>query len=108
MTLTCQRCLQAVEVDLAVARAFRFVADEDRAAAEDMDADEEVLATTRSLDLPALVEDELLLALPLVPRHDGACPQPLPQAAAASAQEEAPRQRPFEALAALKGRRSPH
>jgi uncharacterized protein len=33
----------------------------------------------RALDLRALVEDELILALPMVPRHD-VCPEPLPLA----------------------------
>jgi uncharacterized protein len=51
------------------------------------------------------VEDELILALPLVPRHD-ACPQPL--AAPATAEEPlAERPNPFAALAALK-RGEPH
>jgi uncharacterized protein len=36
-----------------------------------------VLALEPALDLKELVEDELLLALPLVPRHE-VCPEPLP------------------------------
>ena len=46
----------------------------------DEDSDEDVLALTPSLDLLPLVEDELILALPLVPRHE-ACPQPLAMSA---------------------------
>ena len=64
-----------------------------------------MLVLTRALDLHELVEDELILALPLVPRHD-ACPQPL--AAPATAEEPlAERPNPFAALAALK-RGEPH
>ncbi len=57
-----------------VDRSFRFVADEDTAAALDDEAEEDVLALSRSFDLLALVEDELLMALPVVPRHE-VCPR---------------------------------
>ena len=75
--LTCQRCLQPMPVDLALDRRLRFVAGESQAEALDADSDDDVLALSRSLDLRELVEDELLLGLPLVPRHT-ACPKPLP------------------------------
>ena len=45
-----------------------FVRGEDAAAELDAESDFDVLTLTRSLDLRELVEDELLLALPLVPR----------------------------------------
>jgi uncharacterized protein len=35
---------------------------------------------TPALDLRPLIEDELILALPLVPRH-ASCPKPLPMSA---------------------------
>jgi len=80
LQLTCQRCLQPMTVQLQVQPTLRFVRGEDRAEALDEDSDEDVLALTPSLDLLPLIEDELILALPLVPRHD-ACPQPLPMSA---------------------------
>jgi len=98
LALVCQRCLGPVSTRLDVQRSFMFAPDEMLAA----DAEDDVLAMTRSLDLRALVEDELLLALPLVPRHD-VCPEPLPLRArdeAEPAQSEPPH--PFAALAALK------
>lgn len=99
--LTCQRCLGAVDVALEVGARFRFVDGEARAAQEDAESDEDVLALSRSLDLHALAEDELLLALPLVPRHE-ACPEPL-LAPAAEPAEDAPLEGgPFAALAGLK------
>lgn len=76
LPLTCQRCLGPVQTELAVQRSFRFVSDEADAAAQDDQADEDVLALSRAFDLPELVEDELLMALPLVPRHDN-CPAPV-------------------------------
>jgi uncharacterized protein len=76
LPLTCQRCLGPVEVPLAVDRSFRFVADEDMAAAQDELAEEDVLALSRSFDLVELVEDELLMEMPLAPMHE-VCPDPV-------------------------------
>ncbi len=106
LSLTCQRCLAPVDVDVAVDRAFRFVEDEATAAAEADEAEEDLLALSRSFDLPALVEDELLMALPLVPRHD-ACPEPLPLPAVGDAEEgggpaDGGRPNPFAVLQKLK------
>ncbi len=100
----CQRCLQPVALPLRVDRRFLFVDGEEQAAALDADAEEDVLALPRSLDLHELVEDELLLALPLVPRHE-ACPQPLPMTVPSGEGAEDDAQapaHPFAALAALK------
>lgn len=100
LSLVCQRCLNAVVTPVHVKRSFRFVPDEETAEALDAEIDDDVLALPRSLDLQQLVEDELLLALPLVPRHD-TCPQPLAPATVDEPFEEKP-VNPFAALAALK------
>ncbi|HUR87826.1 MAG TPA: DUF177 domain-containing protein [Ramlibacter sp.] len=73
LSLTCQRCLGPVDVPVSVDRLFRFVADEETAAAEDDESEEDVLALSRSFDVLALVEDELLMEMPLAPRHE-TCP----------------------------------
>lgn len=102
---SCQRCLQPVELPLHIDRWFRFVRDEELAASLDAESDDDVLSLGGRLDLLELVEDELLLELPLVPRHEE-CPQPLPMGtSSADAEDEAPsdeRPHPFAALAALK------
>lgn len=67
--LVCQRCLEPVVEPLRVERQFQFVRDEAEAERLDAEVEHEVLAISRELDLPGLIEDELLLALPLVPRH---------------------------------------
>jgi len=72
--LVCQRCMGSVDVALSVDRQFRFVSDEKTAEAEDDESEEDVLVLARDFDLPALVEDELLMELPLIPRHE-TCPQ---------------------------------
>lgn len=106
-TLECQRCLQPMALPLQVERRFLFVEGEDEAARLDEELDEDVLALAPRFDLLALIEDELLLALPLVPRHD-ICPE-LPAAlrapegaAVADAPPEEREDHPFAALAALR------
>jgi uncharacterized protein len=84
-----------------VQRRFRFVRNEDEAARLDEESEDDVLALPARLDLQALLEDELILALPIVPRH-ALCPEPLPLPAAEPLDEEAPAPNPFAALAALR------
>jgi uncharacterized protein len=100
--LTCQRCLQPLVQDVSIDRAYRFVATEAQAEALDLGSDDEVLSLGGTLDVLALVEDELILALPLVPRH-AACPQPLasPDAAERAGNGGA---HPFAVLAGLRRR----
>lgn len=92
---TCQRCLLPMPVALEVDRHFRFVADEATALAEDDDCEEDLLSPEPELTLQTLLEDELLLAMPLIPRHT-TCDKPLPQ----SPDHDLPH--PFAALADLK------
>ena len=104
---TCQRCLAPYAQPVAVDRWFRFVADETTALAEDDDAEEDLLVFQPRFDLQALVEDELLLALPLVPMHTQ-CPTPVRlQAGELEAPADSGKPNPFAALAALKGRSEP-
>ena len=99
LPLECQRCLKPVDMPLAIERNFLFVHGEDAAAQLDAQSEDDVLALTRALDLREMVEDELLLAMPLVPRHE-ACAVPLRVGAIEEALDEPPH--PFAALAALK------
>jgi uncharacterized protein len=101
--LTCQRCLQPFRLTLEIDRRIRFVHGEARAEALDAEIEDDVLALSKALDLRELVEDELLLALPIVPRH-GVCPQPLPvPLGEAPAPDDVPvRENPFAALQRLK------
>ena len=104
--LVCQRCLAPVEVGLKVDRWFRFAADEATAAAEDEDSDEDVLVSSRDFDLQALIEDELLMEIPVTPRHE-LCPEPVQLSAADPDFEaaEASRPNPFSVLGALRSRK---
>lgn len=103
VTLQCQRCLKSVQHELAVDRRFRFARSEEEAAKLDEELEDDVLALQPRLNLQELAEDELILALPLVARHEGDCPEPLPLPGDDGfAEEAAPN--PFAALAALKTR----
>jgi uncharacterized protein len=68
--VTCQRCLAVVDLSLNVNREFRFVADEATALAEDDESAEDLLVFSHDLDVLELVEDELHMALPIVPMHE--------------------------------------
>lgn len=101
LSLVCQRCLGPVREHLALDRWLRFVESEAQAAELDAELDDDVLALPRWLDLVELIEDELLLALPLVPRH-AVCPAPLPVPGPDEAALDEKQPHPFAALAALK------
>jgi len=92
LPLTCQRCLQPVEVPVSIERSFRFVADEDMAAAED----------DQSEDLVELVEDELLMDLPLAPRHESCPPVSVTLADENFEESDAQRENAFAVLGKLK------
>jgi len=101
----CERCLEAMAWSIEVT--FEVVA-VDRLSEQD-DATEtaaEVEATRGRLALHRIIEDELILGLPVVPRHDDAeCDGGQRQFGPEG--EPVPRRRSgFEALAALKGERS--
>ena len=103
LPLTCQRCLGPVEVAVDFDREFRFVATEELAAIEDEESEEDVLVLSRNFNLAELVEDELLMALPVAPKHD-VCPKPvkLQVADADFADEPEEKPNPFAVLQQLK------
>ena len=73
LPLTCQRCLGPVEITVEVKQSFRFVGTEEAAEAQDEESEEDVLALSQDFNLSDLIEDEVLMALPVVPRHEE-CP----------------------------------
>lgn len=103
--LTCQRCLKPVWVDLTVDRDFRFVPDEATASAEDDAADEDLLVLSAEFDLLALVEDELLMDLPLVPMHEACESEGVLTSDDHETEALAEKPNPFAVLASLKTRK---
>lgn len=103
LPLTCQRCLGPVDVPVQmIERAFRFVETEAQAELEDDASPEDVLVLSRDFDLATLMEDEVLMDLPVVPRHD-TCPVPVKLTAVdADFEEVSTKPSPFAVLAGLK------
>jgi uncharacterized protein len=102
--MTCQRCLFEASIALAIDQSYRFVSTEDEALDEDEDSEEDILVLSRDFDVLELLEDELIMALPPVPKHE-ACPQ-APKFEAADADFSTggeARPNPFAVLQKLKG-----
>ncbi|MDA8363616.1 MAG: YceD family protein [Gammaproteobacteria bacterium] len=75
LELTCQRCLGPVEQD--VTAATHVVLLRTGASRSALPEDADFMEVAASVPLAELVEDELLLALPMTPRHpQGACSAP--------------------------------
>ena len=103
LPLTCQRCMGTVATAVEIDQWYRFVADEATAMAEDDQSEEDLLVMAPQFDLLAVLEDELLMALPLVPMHE-VCPEALVFSAGEGelAVQEDAKPHPFAALAQLK------
>lgn len=74
-TLVCQRCLQTCDCELDEAAQLLVVRDEDE---EVPGGYEPFVGTPEQLSLSALIEEQVLLALPLVPMHEPGTPGCLP------------------------------
>ena len=95
--LACQRCLEAVPCDLDVDSLLELIPEGSELSQDELEDDtRDFLPVVRELDVVELVEDEILLALPVAPRHEK-CGLP----GAANAGE---RINPFASLAGLKGK----
>lgn len=95
-SMPCQRCLGQVDLALSVDAELLL----SRSLEEIESADDELdrVLADRAMDVAGLVEDELILELPMVPRHEACGPAAVKvQDAAAGAKPS-----PFAALAALK------
>jgi uncharacterized protein len=100
--LTCQRCMTPVDSPIEVDQWYRFVATEEIAMAEDDESEEDLLVMEPQFDLLAVLEDELIMALPVVPMHE-VCPV-ASQTRAGGADTGVAREKPnpFAVLAQLK------
>ena len=95
--LACQRCLEAIHFKLDVDSLLELVPADVELSQEELEDDtRDFLPVAGELDVAELVEDEILLALPVAPRHER-CGVP----DAASAGE---RINPFAILDGLKGK----
>jgi len=100
--LACQRCLERLEQRLESQRDIVLVPGADQFAQPDDEAElEDVIPEVARLDVRELVEDELLLAMPLAPHHDeGVCVAPA--SGASHMTEPSTSESPFSVLRTLK------
>jgi uncharacterized protein len=105
LPMQCQRCMGPVQLAVKANAAFRFVSDEATAEAEDDESEEDLLVLEPELNVLELIEDELIMSAPIVPKHEK-CPSLVPMSAVDEAFEEAlvARPNPFAALAQLKSK----
>ncbi len=97
LSLCCQRCLEAIDYPIEVRSLLEFVDNDGDLTQEELEDDSrDFLPDQKELDVAVLIEDEILLALPLAPRHDHCV---LPGAAPGSANVS-----PFSVLAGLQGK----
>jgi uncharacterized protein len=103
LPMTCQRCLGQVLMPVEFDNSYRLVADEATAELEDEQCDEDLLVLSKQFDLRELLEDELLLELPLMPKHE-VCPTEVKLASTDEDFKAALTQKPnaFAALGSLK------
>lgn len=108
LPLICQRCMEAMMQDVDARFALAAVPDEDAARNLPAELDPLLMGSGTEVDLHALVEDELILALPPVPMHANAkdCGEAARYAGDADAFDgTAKRENPFAVLKKLKERK---
>ena len=76
LTTTCQRCLNDMPLKLSLNFNYLIgdINDADLTAAEiDSDDDLDVQQASQRMDIAALIEDEIIMALPIAPMHEVVC-----------------------------------
>ena len=97
LPLICQRCLEAIHFDLEVSTLLQLVSEGDELSQDELEDDtRDFLPVAGELNVAEMVEDEVLLALPVAPRHER-CGFP-------GESDAGERLNPFAALASLKGK----
>lgn len=105
LSLICERCLAPMQIDLDVDSLLALVKSELKVEGLAEQYEPWLLDTDEPVDPAVVVEDELILALPLVPRHDEDC---LPKEAWYSGEQEREVEKPtspFEVLSVLKSKK---
>lgn len=95
--LACQRCLEAIPFELDIHSLLELIPADAELSQEELEDDtRDFLPVAGELDVAELVEDEVLLALPVAPRHER-CGLP-------GASDAGERINPFAVLDGLKGK----
>ncbi len=102
LNLECQRCLNPMDLTLALATRLSIVWDEAQAQALPKDVDPWIVDGVEA-DLCAIVEEEILLSLPVVPKHENDCLDASAYRSGSEPDELEKTKSPFDVLAGLKG-----
>ena len=96
VTLTCQRCLQAMRHNVDISRSLLLVKDEAALPPLDEEQDDvDVIVADSKLKVLDLIEDEIILSVPLGPKHNFDC-------VASNDDAQEGKRQPFAALAKFK------
>lgn len=97
LNVLCQRCLQGMAFPISIGSVLEFVEDEEDLTQEELEDDSvDFLPMQGEVDLLTLVEDEIILSLPSVPRHE--------KCALPGAGQKTERDSPFSVLKGLAGK----
>jgi len=107
LALECARCREPVRQTVSVVSRVTFVFSDEQAEHVEAETEPVVLGREGRVRVTDLVEDEILMAVPLMPVHDSPCAEIAPGRPWESGQIEQPdaedeKENPFAALAALK------
>lgn len=102
VTLVCERCLQPMKLPMTINSLLGIVRHEHKVEGLAEQYDPWIIEDAKQIEPVAMIEDEIILALPLIPKHDEAClPEQVWQSGEIDLEAEKPVS-PFAVLAALK------
>jgi uncharacterized protein len=103
LTVLCQRCFTPLTIPVDARVSVGLAKDDDGARNLPEHYEPFLLSDDRNVALPELIEDELLLALPIVPRHSHECaPTQIATAGIEDVAPQAKRENPFAVLKAVR------
>ncbi|THK41256.1 MULTISPECIES: YceD family protein [Methylophaga] len=105
VNLLCERCMESMAHSMNITTKLALVRHEGKVEGLAEQYEPWILNDAKQVDPALMVEDELILALPIVPKHDYSClPEQLWQAGEEEIEPEKPVS-PFAALSALKSKK---
>ncbi|MDR0578233.1 MAG: YceD family protein [Candidatus Accumulibacter sp.] len=71
LSVRCQRCLDGIDYPVRIRGVLELVGNEEELTQEEIEDDsKDFLTAQKELDVMALIEDEIILDLPVAPRHE--------------------------------------
>ncbi|GHU33299.1 hypothetical protein AGMMS50256_24960 [Betaproteobacteria bacterium] len=103
LSVCCQRCLEGIDYPVRIRSLLELVKDGEELTQEEIEDDsKDFLSAQKELDVVELIEDEIILDLPVAPRHENCV---LPDTGGLSKKaEKVEKVSPFSVLKDLKGK----